>query len=184
MVGLATLLAAASTTASAAPDSFSAVGKQKVKKIAQKQANRAITLRAPGLTVLAAGTAAPVGAAGGDLTGQYPDPTIADSAVNSAKVADNSLTQADLADLSVRAGEFGTTQLAVGTATAIAANGNAAAAVACPAGTQVISGGGTPSSFGVFMVSSLQSGNGWIVAYHNSTAAAATITPIATCLAG
>ena len=36
------------------------------------------------------------GAAGGDLAGSYPNPSIAGSAVNSAKVADNTLTGNDI----------------------------------------------------------------------------------------
>jgi hypothetical protein len=38
------------------------------------------------------------GAAGGDLAGSYPDPVIASSAVNSAKVANNTLTGDDIAE--------------------------------------------------------------------------------------
>ena len=39
----------------------------------------------------------PSGPAGGDLTGSYPDPSIAGDAVNAAKVTDDSLTGADIA---------------------------------------------------------------------------------------
>jgi hypothetical protein len=39
------------------------------------------------------------GVAGGDLTGSYPNPSIATGAVNSAKVSDDSLTPADIADI-------------------------------------------------------------------------------------
>lgn len=41
---------------------------------------------------------APTGAAGGDLTGSYPSPAVANSAINSAKILDGSVTGNDLQD--------------------------------------------------------------------------------------
>ena len=70
--------------------------KKVVKKIAKKQANKRITARAPGLSVASAASANPSGPAGGGLTGTYPDPAIADNAINSAKVQDFGLRLTDL----------------------------------------------------------------------------------------
>jgi hypothetical protein len=109
-------------------------------------------------------------------------PKILDQAVTTEKLADESVTQGKIGSAAVHADELGGTQLAVSPNVNVAANGNGVAAVACPAGTQVLSGGGTTSSFGVRMVTSFQSGNGWIVAYRNDTGAQQTITAIATCL--
>ncbi|MCC7439114.1 MAG: hypothetical protein IT211_11530, partial [Armatimonadetes bacterium] len=48
----------------------------------------------------------PNGPAGGDLTGTYPAPTVANGVITSAKIADGAVENADLANLAVSAGKM------------------------------------------------------------------------------
>lgn len=97
---------------------------------------------------------------------------LATDTIQSDKIAASAVTASELA---------GTTLVSANQAIAAGASGSVS--VPCPAGTQVLNGGGTASSYAVFAVSSFQSGNGWIWAAHNSSAVAQSITVYASCLA-
>lgn len=118
---------------------------------------------------------------------------LAAASVGTSEVADQSLTANDLgpdsvgsSELqagSVRAAELGAI-IQVSNSAAIAANANASASVACPAGTTVISGGNTISDYRIALAGSLRSGNGWLVHAHNYAATPETLTVYAYCLSG
>jgi hypothetical protein len=64
----------------------------------------------------------------------------------------------------------------------IPALGDGSVSVTCPAGSHVISGGFAASSYLVFAVDSIQSGNGWLALAHNSSGAEQTMRATAVCL--
>jgi hypothetical protein len=125
--------------------------------------------------------------------GAVTEAAIADNAVGSTKVADGSLGEADLGPNSVgsselqagsiRAGELGPL-LQVTNSTSVAPNGNTYVVANCPAGTTVISGGGEPNSYAVYLVGSVRTGNGWMAVVHSTSGGTTTLTAYAYCLVG
>lgn len=122
------------------------------------------------------------------------DTKLADGSVTTTKLDDAAVTDTKLADLAVTApkiasGAVGADQLSddtnqvVSSPVTLTAGGSGFTTVTCPAGSQVLSGGGGASSYLVAGVESFAVGNGWLWAAHNYDGAnAQTIRAYALCL--
>jgi hypothetical protein len=145
-------------------------------------------------------TATPVGPAKGDLTGTYPNPTIGPDKITSAKVANGTLTAADVAQsgltgLDLGPGEIGDRELkgvhsVIGGGTTVANNTAATVTVACPPGEQLIAGGYAwgSTAAGLTVTANAPSGNpneffaNWVVTGRNTSGSSAGLFPWASCL--
>jgi hypothetical protein len=143
------------------------------------------------------------GAAGGDLAGKYPNPSIGggrvvssklaegavttpkldDGAVTNAKLGNDAVTTGKIQDGQVRAGDLGAIVEATSKGVPIEEKLTGMAEVECPAGTKVVSGGFDTSPKSGAASSFKRVGNGW-QATLTAGATETTLTAIAYCLEG
>ncbi len=115
------------------------------------------------------------GAAGGALTGNYPNPGLADGAVTSAKLANGSAVASKLGTIVQRTN---TVTIADGTVGFVQ--------VSCLVGERVLSGGATTSGVGLSPGWTLRrssvTGNGWDASAQNATGSSGDLIVSAFCL--
>lgn len=103
-------------------------------------------------------------------------------AVGASEIAANAVGTSELQSGSVRAAKLAPI-VQTSNSTAIKAGANASVTATCPAGTTVISGGGSSGFYQVHLASSYRSGNGWRIDARSGAGTDTTIIAYAYCLA-